>query len=92
METGPGASSVNRVAVQVPEFCPADSELWLTMAERSFQASGTTSDDTKYGYILGALNLQYAAEVRDIIMDPPASGPYQKLKTELIRRLSSSLS
>ncbi|XP_017797009.1 PREDICTED: uncharacterized protein LOC108570046 [Habropoda laboriosa] len=60
------------------------------MAERSFQASGITSDDTKYGYILGALNPQYAAEVRDIIMDPPASGPYQKLKTELIRRLSSS--
>ncbi|XP_076384453.1 uncharacterized protein LOC143263180 [Megalopta genalis] len=37
-----------------------------------------------------ALNPVYAAEVRDIIMNPPNTGQYQRLKTELIRRLSSS--
>lgn len=59
------------------------------MVERSFEASGVTTESTKFGYILGALSLQYAAEVRDIIMSPPPE-PYQKLKTELIKRLSSA--
>ncbi|XP_076235701.1 uncharacterized protein LOC143182083 [Calliopsis andreniformis] len=87
---GVGAPSVDRVAVRIPEFCPSDPEMWFGMSERSFEASGVTLENTKFGYILGALPPQYAAEVRDIIMNPPPLEPYQKLKTELIRRLSSS--
>ncbi|XP_017884306.1 uncharacterized protein LOC108627532, partial [Ceratina calcarata] len=64
--------------------------MWFSMVERSFDASGVSTENTKFGYILGAVNPQYAAEVRDIILDPPLAEPYQKLKTELIRRLSSS--
>lgn len=60
------------------------------MAERSFEASGITTEATKFGYILGALHARYAAEVREVIMNPPPTDKYQKLKTELIRRLSSS--
>ncbi|XP_076380676.1 uncharacterized protein LOC143261933 [Megalopta genalis] len=64
--------------------------MWFGMVERSFEASGITTEATKFGYVLGALNPVYAAEVRDIIMNPPNTGQYQRLKTELIRRLSSS--
>ncbi|XP_026668765.1 uncharacterized protein LOC113464226 [Ceratina calcarata] len=84
------ASSIDRVAVRIPDFCPADPEMWFCMIERSFEASGVSVEKTKFGYILGALDPRYAAEVRDIIVDPPDSEPYQKLKSELIRRLSSS--
>lgn len=84
------SATVDRVAVRIPEFCPGDPEMWFSMVERSFDASGVTTEKTKFGYVLGALNTRYAAEVRDIIMNPPDSEPYQKLKTELIRRLSSS--
>ncbi|XP_076384123.1 uncharacterized protein LOC143261982 [Megalopta genalis] len=83
-------ASVSRVAVRMPEFCASDPEMWFGMVERSFEASGITTEATKFGYVLGALNPVYAAEVRDIIMNPPNTGQYQRLKTELIRRLSSS--
>ncbi|XP_076765192.1 uncharacterized protein LOC143432388 [Xylocopa sonorina] len=83
-------ASVDRVAVRLPDFYAADPEMWFTIAERSFEAAGVTTEHTRYGYILGALPTQYSMEVRDIIMNPPAATPYQKLKTELIRRLSSS--
>ncbi|XP_078051338.1 uncharacterized protein LOC144477487 [Augochlora pura] len=82
--------SVDRVAVRIPEFYPNDPEMWFSMVESSFDASGITAEKTKFGYIVGALNPRYAAEVRDIIMDPPAQDPYRRLKTEFIRRLSSS--
>ncbi|XP_076664946.1 uncharacterized protein LOC143367207 [Andrena cerasifolii] len=60
------------------------------MVERSFEESGVTTDSTKFGYILGALYPRYAAEVRDIIVNPPPIDPYGRLKSELIRRLSLS--
>ncbi|CAG9818889.1 unnamed protein product [Phaedon cochleariae] len=58
------------------------------MVKRSFQVSGIVSDKTKFGYILGALNPKYAIEVRDIIINLLATGAHEKLKHELIRRLS----
>ncbi|XP_076764862.1 uncharacterized protein LOC143431809 [Xylocopa sonorina] len=82
--------SMDRVAVRLLDFYAADPEMWFTIAERSFEAAGVTTKHTRYGYILGALPTQYSMEVRDIVMNPPAATPYQKLKTELIRRLSSS--
>ncbi|XP_076384448.1 uncharacterized protein LOC143263796 [Megalopta genalis] len=85
-----GGATIGRVAVRIPEFCASDPELWFSMVERSFEASGVTAENTMFGYILGALNPVHAAEVRDVIMNPPGSGQYQKLKTELIRRLSST--
>ncbi|XP_076660282.1 uncharacterized protein LOC143363602 [Halictus rubicundus] len=86
---GGSAPVVNRVAVKIPEFSPADPELWFAMVERSLDASGVTTEMTKFGYVLGALKPEYAAEVRDIILAPPAQ-PYTKLKAELIKRLGSS--
>lgn len=83
-------AAVDRVAVRIPPFCPSDPEMWFCMVERSFKSANVVSDDTKFGYVLGALDPIYATEVRDIIVKPPESGAYAKLKQELIRRLSSS--
>ncbi|XP_076246237.1 uncharacterized protein LOC143186447 [Calliopsis andreniformis] len=88
--SGEASTTVARVSVRIPEFCATDPEMWFAMVERSFEASGVTTEGTKFGYVLGALSPVYAAEVRDIIMNPPTAGPYQKLKAELIRRLSST--
>ncbi|XP_076392694.1 uncharacterized protein LOC143265295 [Megachile rotundata] len=89
---GGDVPAVDRVSVRIPDFAPADPELWFGMVERSFDASGIKTESTKFGYVLGALSPQYAAEVRDIIMSPPPPPPepYEKLKCELIKRLSSS--
>jgi hypothetical protein len=88
--TEQAASQISRVAVRIPPFCQEDPEMWFCMAERSFEASGIKTDTTKFGYILGALEPRYAAEVREIILNPPEEGAYQLLRSELTRRLSST--
>nr|XP_033337658.1 uncharacterized protein LOC117226956 [Megalopta genalis] len=85
----PPVSTVSRVTVKIPEFSPTDPELWFAMVEASFETSGVTTEKTKFGYVLGALKPEYAAEVREIILNPPAE-PFTRLKTELIRRIGAS--
>ncbi|XP_011687103.1 PREDICTED: uncharacterized protein LOC105449544 [Wasmannia auropunctata] len=85
----PGAE-VSRVGMRMPEFTPADPELWFSIVDRSFQAAGITVDATKFGYALTAIGPRYTVEVRDVIMNPPAENAYETLKAELIKRLSLS--
>ncbi|XP_029162320.1 uncharacterized protein LOC114933903 [Nylanderia fulva] len=84
------APEINRVGMRMPEFTPSDPELWFNIVDRSFQAAGITVDATKFGYALTSIGPNYTAEVRDIIMNPPAEHAYETLKTELVKRLSLS--
>ncbi|XP_029174092.1 uncharacterized protein LOC114942815 [Nylanderia fulva] len=94
LEQPPGyfltAPEINRVGMQMPEFTPSDPVLWFNIVDRSFQAAGITVDATKFGYALTSIGPNYTAEVRDIIMNPPAEHAYETLKTELVKRLSLS--
>lgn len=83
-------ASVNRVSVKIPSFWAYNPELWFWQVESQFALSSVTGDETKFNYVSGNLEARYAAEVRDILVAPPAIGKYQHLKTELIRRLSTS--
>lgn len=83
-------TSIQRVGIRVPPFWSADPILWFGQLEGQFLINNITSDDTKYGYVIGNLEARFAAEVKDIIISPPATGKYLKIKTELIARLSSS--
>ncbi|XP_046142065.1 uncharacterized protein LOC123987861 [Osmia bicornis bicornis] len=79
-----------RVKIRIPEFTPDDPELWFCILERNFIAAGITLDGIKASYVTGALGARFITEVRDVLLNPPASGLYDTLKTELIRRLSVS--
>lgn len=83
------AAQIDRVAVRLPQFIPGDPRLWFCMVDRSFEASGVTTEQTKFGHVLGVLDPRYAQEVRDIISTPPEN-PYTRLKEELIKRLGAS--
>lgn len=83
-------SLINRVAVRIPPFCADDPELWFAIVERSFASAGVSTDLTKFGYVTAALDPRYAMEVRDVIVNPPATSAYDTLKCELIKRLSTS--
>lgn len=48
------------------------------------------TDPTKFYYVMSHLEAAVAAEVEDIIVTPPATEKYEKLKLELIKRLSAS--
>lgn len=86
------APAVDRVAIRLPPFWPADPQLWFCQIENQFAIAGLTSDDTKFGYVAGNLDQKYAVEVRDILLDPPAANKYDRLKAQLIARLSPSQS
>lgn len=79
-----------KVSVRVPPFWPEEPALWFAQVESQFVLSGITKDETKFYYLVAQLDHQYAVEVKDIITDPPATDKYQKLKSELIKRLSAS--
>lgn len=81
---------VCKVGVKVPPFWREDPEVWFRQVECQFVTAGITTDSTKYNIIVGQLEMEYAKVVRDIITNPPATDMYEKLRSELIRRLSFS--
>ncbi|XP_050679662.1 uncharacterized protein LOC126975704 [Leptidea sinapis] len=87
---GGNNSDVFRVGVRIPPFWPEEPAVWFAQIEGQFILSNVTSDSTKFYYVISQLDHQYAAEVKDIIISPPATDKYEKLKSELIKRLTTS--
>ena len=81
---------VYRVAVRLPPFWPDRPAIWFAQAKAQFQPAAITRQQTKFNYVVSQLNQQQAAEVEDIITSPPEHEPYDRLKVELVRRLSTS--
>ena len=79
-----------RVAVRLPPFWPDRPALWFAQAEAQFDLAGITRQRTKFNHVVSQLHQQHAAEVEDIITSPPEREPYDRLKAELVRRLSTS--
>lgn len=83
-------TGIFRVGVRPPPFWPEEPAVWFSQLEGNFMLSGIKDEDTKYYYVVSTLEHRYAAEVKDIIVAPPKTGKYERLKTELIKRLSAS--
>jgi len=84
------SAAVYRVAVRLPPFWPDRPAIWFAQAEAQFDLADITRQRTKFNYVVSQLNQQQAAEVEDIIISPPQDEPYDRLKAELVRRLSTS--
>ena len=52
--------------------------------------AGITRQRTKFNHVVCQLHQQHAAEVEDIITSPPEHEPYDRLKAEMVRQLSTS--
>ncbi|XP_059060189.1 uncharacterized protein LOC131853339 [Achroia grisella] len=83
-------AEVYKVSVRVPPFWPEEPEIWFAQVEGQFSISGITNDATKFNYVISQLDNKYSREVKDIIISPPATQKYDKLKAELIKRLTAS--
>lgn len=86
----PTTTNLFRVGVRPPPFWPEEPAVWFSQLEGNFVLSGIKDEDTKFYYVTSTLEHRYAAEVKDIIVSPPKTGKYERLKTELIKRLSAS--
>lgn len=79
---------VNSADLKLPSFWHNDPALWFILVEAEFAKRHISSQQTKYYHLITSLPPNVMAEVRDIVVNPPASAPYDSLKEHLIRRLS----
>jgi len=84
------SSAVYRVSVRLPPFWPDRPAVWFAQDESQFELAAITRQRTKFNYVVSQLNQQQAAEVEDIVTSPPEHETYDRLKAELVRRLSTS--
>ncbi|CAH2097753.1 unnamed protein product [Euphydryas editha] len=76
--------------LKVQPFCPEEPEMWFALLEGQFEAFNITSDIKKYTSVINNLDLTHSKAVKDIILQPPAENKYNKIKAELVKRLSAS--
>ena len=69
---------------QAPTFWTSQPEVWCAQAEAQFTLHGISASDTKYFYVLAALNHKTAKRMLDFISHPPAEYKYEEFKDWLI--------
>ncbi|XP_033225957.1 uncharacterized protein LOC117178643 [Belonocnema kinseyi] len=87
---GQATETQMRIELKLPEFIADDSELWFNLVERTLAAAKITDELTMFGCVTAVLSPHYAKEVRDCIISPHATTPYNTLKTELMKRFGVS--
>lgn len=86
----PTPAHVNRVAVKPPPFWKAEPRVWFVQLEAQFQLAGINTDETKFNYIVSAVDTDVLTQVADVVTAPPAKDKYNTLKEKLINIFSDS--
>ena len=82
--------SENAVSLKLPPFWAAEPEIWFAQAEAQFDLRKITADDTKYFYVLSALDQATASRLKDFIRNPPEEGKYAALRARLVETFDLS--
>ena len=77
---------MNTTAVKLPSFWQGNPEVWFRQVESVFATRNPaiTAQQTKFEYLILALDNSTAERVQNIILDPPEN-PYETMKASLIR-------
>ncbi|KAJ8377226.1 hypothetical protein AAFF_G00264540 [Aldrovandia affinis] len=81
---------MHAVALKLPEFWQEHAAVWFTQAEAQFALRGITQEDTKYFYVVAALNSSTASRVLSLLQDPPEDDKYLALKQLLLETFELS--
>lgn len=76
--------SVEAVSLKLPAFWTTSPEAWFCHAEAQFSIKQITVDDTKYHYLVAALDTLSANRALSVLISPPSVGKYDTLKSFLI--------
>ena len=63
-------SETNSVSIKLPPFWTAQPQVWFQQAEAQFTIRGITADETKYSYIVAALDQDTASRLLDLTLTP----------------------
>lgn len=77
--------SVFAATVKLPDFWTHDPEPWFQHVEAQFHLRGITTDDTKYFHVVAALDSATTRRLMGLLRDPPNTGKYAALKTQLLQ-------
>lgn len=78
------------ISTKIPPFWTKNPALWFAQMDSQFINKGVTSEKTKYHTIVSTIESEIAAQVSDIILNPPADTPYTTLKERLLERFADS--
>ena len=84
------SNQVNAASVKLPEFWMKSPAVWFARIEAQFSTKGITGDQTKYDYVVSALDSNTADEIQHILIHPPATNKYEALKKELNKTFGKS--
>ena len=76
-------SQIQAVSLKLPTFWADQPKVWFAQAEAQFNLRNITADDTKYYYVVSALDQATAKRVSDFISAPPEKDKYDALKGRL---------
>lgn len=76
--------------VKLPPFWPADPMVWFAQVDAHFATRRITGQKARFDHVIASLSPEVATDVRDLILNPPATEPYTGLKEQLIRRTAAS--
>ena len=82
-DTQQAAMQCNAASIKLPDFWTKSPSVWFTRIEAQFNTKGITEDQTKYDYVVSALDIDTADEIQHILLNPPARERYNALKNEL---------
>ena len=77
------STTEHAVALKLPAFWTSQPEVWFAQAEAQFNLRKIDTDETKYYYVVAALDQSTAARLIDLISNPPDKEKYSTLKTRL---------
>lgn len=83
-------TSVSLVKCHLPPFWRLDPIVWFAQVEAEFRSTHVVSSQRKFNKIVACLPPDVAMDIRDIILDPPATTPYEIVKAEIIKRTTLS--
>ena len=79
----PESATVNAVAVKLPPFWSGNPEVWFKQVESVFATRKITVQQTKFDYVVQALDNSTAEKVQSVILSPPEE-PYIAIRKVLI--------
>ncbi len=75
---------VAAVSVKLPTFWTERAEVWFAQVEAQFAIRNVTSDQTRFYYVVQALDQDTATRVLDLLRQPPQADKYHTLKRRLL--------